>query len=151
MHPFAEDMDTRESYQHISCGYVEKIFLITTVFLGWLGGAVPLQITINDRVKGRLRQQTVVTAAVRRRASTMGEGADRRRWRMQGSGRRENNEQTRGHLCRRSMRRLFFRAVGSEPRTSWRGALHRNQRHFWYFWCQKYTINICPLPASVRR
>ena len=61
-----------------------------------------------------------MTAAVRRRASTMrqlarrvhlsvGEGADRRQWRMQGSGRRENNEQTRGHLCRRSMRRLFFR------------------------------------------
>ena len=26
----------------------------------------------------------------------------------------------------------------SEPRTSWRGALHRNQRDFWYFWSQKY-------------
>ena len=27
----------------------------------------------------------------------------------------------------------------SVPRTSLRGALHRNQRHFWYFWCQKYV------------
>ena len=34
----------------------------------------------------------------------VGEGADRRQWRMQGSGRRENNEQTRGYLYRRSMR-----------------------------------------------
>ena len=29
-------------------------------------------------------------------------------------------------------------AAVSVPRTLSRGALHRNQRHFWYFWCQKY-------------
>ena len=29
--------------------------------------------------------------------------------------------------------------AGSEPRTSWRGPLHRNQRDFWYFWSQKYV------------
>ena len=29
-------------------------------------------------------------------------------------------------------------AAVSVPRTLSRGALHRNQRHFWYLWCQKY-------------
>ena len=46
-----------------------------------------------------------------------GEGADRRRWRIQGGGRSKNNEQTRGHLCRRSMRHCFFgqNPPGSSP------------------------------------
>ena len=41
----------------------------------------------------------------------MGDGVDRRQWRMKGDGGRENNEQTRGASARRSMRRLFFRAI----------------------------------------
>jgi len=57
----------------------------------------------------------------------VGEGADRRLWRMQGSGRRENNEQTRGHLCRRSMRRLFFRLAEAAC----------NSGGFGHFWRQK--------------
>ena len=40
-----------------------------------------------------------------------GDGVDRRQWRMKGDGGRENNEQTRGASARRSMRRLFFRAI----------------------------------------
>ena len=42
-----------------------------------------------------------------------------------------------GRDCRRAQAGQHNEAV-SVPRTSWRGALHRNQRHFWYFWCQKY-------------
>ena len=38
-----------------------------------------------------------------------GDEADRCRWQMKEGGGRENNEQTRGALARRSMRRLFFR------------------------------------------
>ena len=75
------------------------------------------QITISGRVKGRPAIEQ--DGRVRRRAQAgqhnkadseprtswrAGEGADRRQWRMQGSGRRENNEQTRGYLYRRSMR-----------------------------------------------
>ena len=41
----------------------------------------------------------------------VGDGVDRRQWRMKGDGGRENNEQTRGASARRSMRRLFFRAI----------------------------------------
>ena len=41
----------------------------------------------------------------------VGDGVDRRQWRMKGDGERENNEQTRGASARRSMRRLFFRAI----------------------------------------
>ena len=41
----------------------------------------------------------------------MGDGVDRRQWRMKGDGGRENNKQTRGASARRSMRRLFFRAI----------------------------------------
>jgi len=47
-----------------------------------------------------------------------GDEADRRRWRIKGSGGRENNERTRGHLCRRRARQLFFRGrrPGEPPR-----------------------------------
>ena len=41
-------------------------------------------------------------------AEMVGDEADRRLWRMQGGGGSKNNEQTRGHLCRRSMRHCFF-------------------------------------------
>ena len=63
--------------------------------------ATQVALSISGRVKGRLRQQTVVSADVRRRAGTM----------------------------RRIASRVHLGV----------GALHRNQRHFWYFWCQKYT------------
>ncbi len=42
-------------------------------------------------------------------ATLPGDEADRCRWQMKEGGGRENNEQTRGALARRSMRRLFFR------------------------------------------
>ena len=40
----------------------------------------------------------------------------------------------------------------SVPRTLMRGALRRNQRHFWYFWCQKYISGrIISAPTVHRR
>ena len=42
-----------------------------------------------------------------------------------------------GRDCRGAQAGQHDAAV-SVPRTLSRGALHRNQRHFWYFWCQKY-------------
>ena len=47
----------------------------------------------------------------RKSNQNVGDGVDRRQWRMKGDGGRENNEQTRGASARRSMRRLFFRAI----------------------------------------
>jgi len=47
-----------------------------------------------------------------------GDGADRCQWQIKGGGGRENNERTRGHLCRRRARRLFFRAM---DRLRWAG------------------------------
>ena len=47
----------------------------------------------------------------RKSNQNVGDGVDRRQWRMKGDGERENNEQTRGASARRSMRRLFFRAI----------------------------------------
>ena len=106
-------------------------------------GASP---NINQRPRQRsacsFLSRAVVSADVRRRASTIrriasrahlgvGEGADRRRWRMQGSGRRENNEQTRGHLCRRSMRRLFFRLAEAASQSAGLLVLLVTKVHIW--------------------
>ena len=46
--------------------------------------------------------------------------------------------ESRRSYCRRAQAGQHNEA-GSEPRTSWRGPLHRNQRDFWYFWSQKYV------------
>ena len=41
-------------------------------------------------------------------------------------------------------------AAVSVPRTLVRGALHRNQRHFWYFWCQKYIPGSMSASARIK-
>ena len=49
-------------------------------------------------------------------AEMVGDGADRCLWQMQGGGGRKNTKRTRGYLCRRCTRRVFFRGTaGSNP------------------------------------
>jgi len=91
--------------------------------------------------------------------SVRGDEADRRRWRIKGSGGRENNERTRGHLCRRRARQLFFRGrrPGEPPRyTRMTGSCFCFAKplcryaspRFWFF-SQEKNINsrYCKQPA----